>query len=285
MNTAHTAQFIYRIVLGIMLCGGFVLSPAYAETTNCTAITSLPTTITSQGVYCFTGNLSTNMTVGRAITIDANNVTLDLNGFKLGGLSAGAGTQTTGIYSQLRKNITIRNGTIRGFILGIFFQGSSPYTTSQGHIIEDIRAEQNTNTGIAIKGRGNILRRNQVINTGGSTVYSHATGVVVYGPGARLLNNEVIGTFGTGGSGIGIRLLDSAGSVVDRNSVTDTSGGTPYAVLITGSHDVLVRGNHITNTQYGIAYTSTISSGKYMDNLTSNVTTPFSGGTAVGTNN
>ena len=51
-------------LLGILIYGLSVFSPAHAETTNCTAITSLPAVITSQGVYCFTGNLSTSMTTG-----------------------------------------------------------------------------------------------------------------------------------------------------------------------------------------------------------------------------
>ena len=284
MNMSYSVQSIYHTVLGIVLYCIFVLSPVNAETTNCTAITSLPYTISNQGVYCLTGHLSTNMTLGRAITINANNVTLDLNGYKLGGLAAGAGTQTTGIYSQLRKNITIRNGTIRGFLLGIFFQGSSPYTTSQGHIIEDIRAERNTSTGFAVKGRGNILRRNQVISTGGSTVSPSATGIMIYGPGVRVLDNDIIGTAGSTSSGIGLRLLNAPGSVVKGNSIDDTSGGTPYAVLIQDSSDVLARANRITNTVNGLYYAMT-ATGKYMDNLTSNVTTSFSGGTAVGTNN
>jgi hypothetical protein len=32
-------------------------APAQAETVNCTAITTLPYTITTQGVYCLTGHL------------------------------------------------------------------------------------------------------------------------------------------------------------------------------------------------------------------------------------
>ena len=65
-----------------------------AETIDCTAITSPPYVIATQGVYCLTGNLSTSITTGSAIEIQANNVTLDLNGFKLGELVAGATNYT-----------------------------------------------------------------------------------------------------------------------------------------------------------------------------------------------
>ena len=140
-----------------------------AETTNCTAITSVPYTITAPGIYCLTGNLETAMTRGHAITIDTNNVVIDLNGRKLGGGSAGPGTGAYGIYSMQRKNITIKNGTIRGFKIGVFLGDSSPYTTSQGHIIEDIRADMNTYVGFWVDGRGNIIRNNQVVDTGQSS--------------------------------------------------------------------------------------------------------------------
>ena len=50
------------------------------------------------------------------------------------------------------------------------------------------------------------------------------------------------------------------------------------------SNDVLVVGNRISSAKYGIYYDG--GSGKYMDNLTSGITTTaFIGGTAVGTNN
>ena len=46
---------------------------------------------------------------------------------------------------------------------------------------------------------------------------------------------------------------------------------------------MLAAGKRITRADFGIYYDR--SSGKYMDNLTSNVTIPFTGGTSVGTNN
>ena len=106
-----------------------LIAPAQAETVNCTAITSLPYTISTQGVYCLTDHLSTAITTGNAITINTNNVVLDLNGFKLGGLSAGLGTQAHGIYAYQRQNITIKNGTVRGFFIGIYLDDFSPFTT------------------------------------------------------------------------------------------------------------------------------------------------------------
>jgi hypothetical protein len=89
-------------VLLVVLAFVVNTAPARAETVNCTAITSLPFVITVPGVYCFTGHLETAMTSGTAIDIQTNNVVLDLNGFKLGGLAAGLGTTARGIFANNR---------------------------------------------------------------------------------------------------------------------------------------------------------------------------------------
>src|SRR5450759_953036 len=115
-------------------------APAQAETMNCTPSTALPAVITVQGIYCFTADLATAMTSGNAIDIQTSNVVLDLNGFKLGGLAAGPGTSAFGIHAFDRQNITIRNGTIRGFRQAIVLDDSG---TSEGHLVEDIRADHN----------------------------------------------------------------------------------------------------------------------------------------------
>jgi hypothetical protein len=96
-----------------------------AETEDCTNITTLPLTITVQGVYCLKQDLATNIASGNAITIATNNVTIDFNGFKLGGLAAGPNTQANGVAAENRQNITLRNGNIRGFRSGVRINGSS----------------------------------------------------------------------------------------------------------------------------------------------------------------
>jgi hypothetical protein len=198
--------FIFTLFAVLSL--GFLLSApqARAETTQCTAITSLPATISTQGIHCLTGNLATNLASGNAIEITVNNVTIDMNGYKLGNLAAGAGTTANGIYADQKKNITIRNGIIRGFLRGIFLDDTSPWTASSGHLIEDIRADGNTHMGILVEGTGNVVRNNQVVSTGGSTGEDNAWGINTAGPGARVLNNDIAGTAAqSNGTSAGIR--------------------------------------------------------------------------------
>ena len=136
-------------------------------------------TVSALAVTALKTNAS--MTTGAAIDIQTNNVVLDLNGFKLGGLAAGPGTNAFGVAADNSQNLTIKNGTICGFQTGIRLGDAG---ASQGHVVEDIRADQNTAVGIDVRGSGTIVRNNQVVATGGSTAFGAnvgAIGIVVFG--------------------------------------------------------------------------------------------------------
>lgn len=260
------------ITLVLMMCSIFGVSPSQAETTQCTAITSIPLIISVQGVYCLTQNVSTSAASGTSIDIQTNNVTIDLNSWKIGGQAAGAGTTTTAIGSTNRKNITIKNGTIRGFHTAIDLGGSP----SQGHVIEDIRAEQETVFGIKLLGTGNIVRRNQVVDIGASSISDEATGISVTGAGARVLDNDVIGvTSEIAGNATAVLIASGNGSIVNGNridSVTVDSVTTGNAVGVSidsASTNILARDNDITNVTDDAMLYDPSASGKAMDNLES----------------
>src|SRR4249919_1254017 len=122
---------------------------------NCTGfITSVPTVISSQGTWCLKQDLATAMTTGVAITIATNNVTIDCNDFKLGGLAAGLGTTAYGIFSSNHLNTTVRRCNIRGFYVGLDLGGVS----SGGNVAEDNRLDGNVNIGIWMEGDGSVVR-------------------------------------------------------------------------------------------------------------------------------
>ncbi len=77
-----------------------------------TAITSLPITISTPGSYYLTGNLTATAD-GSAITIAADNVTIDLNRFILSG--GNTGTRRGIDVPAARKNLCVRNGTLTGW--------------------------------------------------------------------------------------------------------------------------------------------------------------------------
>jgi nitrous oxidase accessory protein NosD len=198
-----------------------------AETTECTVIASAPVTITVQGVYCLKGDLSTNLAIGPAIDVAANNVIIDLNGWKLGNLAAGPSTAAYGIQVTSRQNVTIRNGTIRGFLVGAVLFGAPP---SGGHVIEDVRFDGNTQKAIWASSNRLILRRNLVFETGGTTssmVVANAYGIhVEFSTGVRILDNEIDGVHGAGGATAARGILIHSGeAVVTGNTVSSVRDG------------------------------------------------------------
>jgi hypothetical protein len=108
-----------------------------------TSSTTFPIILNSTASYVLTSNLMVPDPNVNAITISADNVTLDLNGHALIGPGSGTGT---GIYAIDKKNITVRNGTIRGFgYEGIYIHGSTA-----NNRVKDISAYDNGRNGIEV---------------------------------------------------------------------------------------------------------------------------------------
>lgn len=81
-----------------------------------TPISAIPFTITAPGSYYLTNNVTVAVPDGVGIIIQADDVTIDLNGFTMVG---GGGGTAYGIRAAVtQQNICIRNGTVRGFANG-----------------------------------------------------------------------------------------------------------------------------------------------------------------------
>lgn len=191
---------------------------ARAEVQDCLEIVALPAVITTTGVHCLKGDLATAATSGNAITVNANNVIIDLNGFKLGGLGGGSSTTAIGIYALDRQNITVRNGSVRGFSRSVHFDatGDASNGASRGHIVEDMRIEAGRLVGIHIEGRHSIVRNNFVFDTGNGSA-TIARGIFVQnGPGHTIMGNVVSGVTETG-EVHGIQVSSAPGAIIRGN--------------------------------------------------------------------
>ena len=279
--------FLRKFAFSFLCLALFQTPSAYAETTECTEITALPITITSQGVFCLKRSigLSPGLLTGAAIDIQTNNVVIDLNGFKIGNLSAGAGTEAVGIQAVNRKNIVLKNGTVRGFFTAIDLTGSS----SSGHVIEDMLLDQNTVFGILGEGTGFVIRRNQIVLVGGSTVEEgiSALGIAVIGSNMRILDNDISELFaGTNGTITAISILDFSGNVIQGNRISNeqlpASLGSGIFVILGEGGGTNVRDNHIMNFPFGIDLFE--AGGIYSGNQVFGANIPFSGGTDGGNN-
>jgi hypothetical protein len=211
--------------MALMLPAALLLSlagPARAETLNCTPIVSLPAVISTQGVYCLRQDLATAITAGNAIEVAANNVVIDCNGYKLGGLSGGADSQAVGIAANGRCNVTVRSCNIRGFGDGIHLAAPGG-----GHLVADNRVEGSTQTGIYVHGAGSDIRRNRVLTTlERPTSTRGAVGIHTYGDTdiRRNLVVQVVARAGGGHTTIGILAEDNLSGSIDRNRVRGVIG-------------------------------------------------------------
>jgi parallel beta helix pectate lyase-like protein len=272
------------VLLGVAILGALGTA-AWADTTRCDRINSVPTTINSPGVYCLDRHLGTGLTSGAAITIASDDVTLDLGGFTLAGTADPAST-AIGIHAVGRQNVTIRDGTVRGFEEGISLSGGS------NNLVERIRAVGNQLRGIGnVGGERNIVRHSQVLQTPGRQgAASPPSALGVGGTGSRALDNDVFGFPGLAGPGgdlVGVGIaVGGTGVVVQGNRIGNPPGAGPsFGIVVDpGSADVLVIDNRITTVGTGVD--APLGAARCRDNLfAASVTTPMDVCDSVANNN
>lgn len=207
--------------LTLLLASGSMPAPARADERfhTCTGfITSLPAVIGTPGRWCFDRDLSTAIASGNAITIAAHRVTIDCNGFKLGGLAAGPTSMAVGIAASGQDSATVRNCGIRGFRQGIHLTGGFY------GLIEDNRLDGNLAYAINHSTQSGLVRRNRVLATGRP---EFASATAIWLGGADAIDNLVAGVSGETVSGI-----ESAGGSAIGNTVTGLApaGGSAYGI-------------------------------------------------------
>ena len=179
-----------------------------------------PVHINTPGSYRLTGNL-TGAANFDAISVNSNDVTIDLNGFTIVG---GGGTINDGISIAGFKNVEIRNGTIRGFTRnGIFTNISTQFIRVIG-----VTAAGNVGHGIDLQGQGNIVD--------GCTVLGNNIGIRVF-EGSLVINsiargNTIWGLALVGGSGYRSNVFTSNNGG-DANA--QVSGGLQLGTNVCGT--------------------------------------------------
>jgi hypothetical protein len=184
-------------------------------------------TISQPGSYKLVNNLTFTGTTGVCLQITADFVTIDLVGFTITGpgLAVPGGPNTTAIASgQDRTGITVRNGSISGFGVGVNLEGD-------GSIVEGLRVFGGPGTsslGIAATG---IVKGNSVVGIfgapGGQGRGIAATGIITgnYAAGYRFGGFEIgQGSTVTGNTALGIPNFSPLGiSVSCPSNVTDNT--------------------------------------------------------------
>ena len=252
---------------GITFPDGSIQNTAAGGQGNCTEITQpdIPLTITSSGVYCLTENISSGLT---AITISANDVVLNLNGYLVDGSSVGSNTAQMGILCMGQKDVVITNGSIKGYFWGVLLNNCD------GAQVTYLRTMSNYGSGIDMwNGSDNVLiAHNQIYHIGGTTRpgYSHIYGISVRSdcPGSQILDNDIYDIFSpSGGRSYGIRAWSTAGEVSNNriSGLVTTGGGLEIPITFTGKGGLL-RGNTLSGSGTNTITTAIGSSGLCADN-------------------
>ncbi len=172
------------------------------------AVTNIDTcrTIASSGSFRVTTNLTTN---GDCLVIQANDVSIDLQGHRLRGNGTGIGVQIEG--PTERRGIEIRNGAVTNFNTGINL------VFVKGAVVERVRALQN-NTGIVI-GPGSVVSESIASENQGAGIFAtiaNNTGGGVFG--GLITDNVAVE------NGLGI-FSSNPGMTIRGNSVRANSFG------------------------------------------------------------
>ncbi len=200
-----------------------------------TPISSLPFTISQSGSYYLTRNLASSTD---GIIVTADNVTIDLMGFTLSGPGGQEGVSDAAV---ARFNITVRNGTLRGWGTAVYL------TASAGVDLEDLRIVEN-NRGIAV-GTGGVLARLLVRNNSN-------TGIEVYQSpnqyGTELRDSNISNN---GGSGI----VNFANNVWIHGNIVDANGDRGILLINNASWNKVTDNRVSGNGFYGISIDKIVS--------------------------
>ena len=220
-----------------------------------TPIATLPFTIAASGNYYLASNLSYSGTAGNAITINASDVILDLQGHRLI-CGAPPSNAAGGIAAVDRNDVVIRNGSILNFKWGIKLLGA----TTQRAIIEKLIFTSNRETGIWTEGLGVIIRDNTISSTGSGfssgNLFTGVGGIFSTGAGARIVNNDISDTYRPGSPATAVWC---EGGIIQGNRIANTNKGLQATGIELKNKGINID-NCVMGFDVGISTSSTVMS-------------------------
>ena len=233
--------------------------------------------ISQPGSYYLTTNL-TGVNGKHGISVTANNVTLDLNGFAV----QGVGANTIGItIPNAQTNVTVQNGSVSGWA----YDGADALSSGANNILfEHLNVFANGGVGIYLFGNGVVRNCNShknnsdgIYSNGGSITGCAAnnnggTGITIYSGviadctarknslhGIYVAPGSVSGCLVSGNTSAGID-VDGPGSMVSRN----TCIGNGYGIFVNDARNRIEDNQVTASITAGIQIANTTS---YTNNL------------------
>ena len=234
----NRAHWIIPVIVSILIIGVLSSQDAFGVT----SVTDCGDLNIAGETYVLANDI-TSTTFPNCITIKADNITFDGNGFTI---TNGGGTNF-GVFVDPVNSVTVKNVEVVDFVFGIVTN-----TGGDNHVIEGITAKEN-NRGIDFRTSntlvtGNTLEDNDVMgifgsgNLAGSTVSDNTltdtgNGIQIIGDGISITDNTL------NINNIGIALGGADDNTITGNSISQSIA---QGIRIEGtSHDNLVTGNTI----------------------------------------
>ena len=200
----------------------------------------VPITITKPGSYQLGSNLKVTDPYVDAISIDSDNVTIDLAGFTIegplvGATGNGSGIDTRGGKNYNHNNLVVRNGAVRGF-----YEHPAACVNLQGRSnrVEDLRIDHCPGLA-AYVGDSGVVTRCHISESGAG---------VDLGPSSTAVDNSF---FNIRGHGIGSYEPD--GCVTIKGNTF--RGSSSNAAVIAPTPGNRIEGNVITGCYFGLDLT------------------------------
>ncbi len=227
---ASLGPTIVLLSAGVLATAG--IAPAFGQASpsvSCGSVITADTTLTADVVNC----------AGNGLTVDADNITLDLNGHTVSGDGVPAGHDDIhfdyGILVEGHHGVTVMNGSVDRFDRGVLFDAS------RGGVVTAMHVYDNSNRGIMFDNASDNARvlRNTPTDNGASGI------AVVSSQGALVTGNQSARNYG----GAGVKLEVAGGATVTRNRLIDNVFGVQ---VVDGSHDNRIDHNTVTGGEVGV---------------------------------
>lgn len=237
MKTQRSKKRVLAVLLAFGCSFGFLALCAGGDpgrglasvtATESIPIVAVPTTISQPGSYHFSENLTLQGRYSNAITINTDDVTIDLGGYRLIGPGADSGSSNNGIYMNGRQNVEIRNGTVTEFGNNGIWEENSTQTAS-GHRVIDVRVVVNGGNGVLLNSQNNLIKDCTI--SFNSSYLSFGWGGIRCSTGSTVADNVISYNSGLWG------IVTDNGCVISGNTLTDQGGGISvwYGCHVTGN--------------------------------------------------
>jgi hypothetical protein len=162
---ASRKMLAWRWLLALALLA--MSGAAWATTTSCIGIASLPAELTAPGRYCLQKDFDQPFTTGNAIGIGASDVVLDCNGHRIRNSHATSTPNGIGTYLSGSRGVVVRNCVLEGFYVGIYL-GLGSDDDNRQNVIEGNTIDKGRWAGMYVGGSSIRIERNRITAGRGS---------------------------------------------------------------------------------------------------------------------